>query len=157
MPFVRNGQFLTTFCSAWCQYASTIGGRHSLTETVLVAAATVVGLKRSFHNVIELFIVCLLLIRGAKLATFLLLTKSLLLFFLLHTLFFTFILYLCSAKITILLIQTSILWLIHRTLRRAHASAWTASSISASTSCIASQARATLSWTLRWRTWLTAV
>ena len=46
----RNGQLLATLGSAGCQYATAIGSGHSLTETVLVYAATVVGLKCSFHN-----------------------------------------------------------------------------------------------------------
>ena len=36
--FVCYGQFLATFSTAGSQYAATIGGSHSLTETVFVAS-----------------------------------------------------------------------------------------------------------------------
>lgn len=51
VTLVRNGQLLATLSATRCQYTTTIGSGHSLTETVLVYAATVVGLKCSFHNV----------------------------------------------------------------------------------------------------------
>jgi hypothetical protein len=34
--FVRNGEFMTTFCPARSQNAATIGTRHSLAKTVLI-------------------------------------------------------------------------------------------------------------------------
>ena len=49
MLLVRNGQLLATLGATSCQYATTVGGGHSLTETVLVVTATVVGLECSFH------------------------------------------------------------------------------------------------------------
>ena len=57
MLFVRNGQLFATLSATACQYTATIGSGHSLTETVLVVAATVVRLKCSFH---DLYIVLLL-------------------------------------------------------------------------------------------------
>ena len=66
---VRNGQLLATLGTTRCQYTTTIGSGHSLTETVLVNAATVVGLECSFHNVMLVF-VCSIPIRGAKLGNF---------------------------------------------------------------------------------------
>ena len=47
---ITNGQLLATLSAARSQNAATIGSSHSLTETVLVVAATVVGLECSFHN-----------------------------------------------------------------------------------------------------------
>ncbi len=49
MLLVRNGQLLAALGATRCQYAAAIGSGHSLTETVLVVTATVVGLKCSFH------------------------------------------------------------------------------------------------------------
>jgi hypothetical protein len=57
MCLIRYGQFLATFCAARGQYASAVLRGHSLSETVLVIAATVVGLKCSFHIFVLLFIV----------------------------------------------------------------------------------------------------
>ena len=56
--FVRYSQLLATFGAAACQYSATVLGSHSLTETVLVVAATVVGLECSFHFLIFVIIVC---------------------------------------------------------------------------------------------------
>ena len=50
MTLVGYGQLLATFCAARSQYAATVSGSHSLTETVLVVATAIVGLERSFHN-----------------------------------------------------------------------------------------------------------
>jgi hypothetical protein len=47
---VRNGQLLATLGAAACQYTTTIGSGHSLTETMLVSTATVRGLECSFHS-----------------------------------------------------------------------------------------------------------
>lgn len=46
---VRNGQLLTALGAARSQHATTILCSHALTETMLVHAATIVGLKCSFH------------------------------------------------------------------------------------------------------------
>lgn len=54
--FVRNSEFLTTFCPARCKHATAILCCHTLTETMLVHATTIVRLKCSFHFLI-LFIV----------------------------------------------------------------------------------------------------
>lgn len=50
MLLVRNSQFLATLSTTLCQYTTTIGSSHSLTETVLVVTATVVRLESSLHN-----------------------------------------------------------------------------------------------------------
>ena len=42
-------QFLTTLCAACCQHATTILCCHSLAESMLVHATTIVRLKCSFH------------------------------------------------------------------------------------------------------------
>ena len=70
MFLVRYGQFLATLCATACQYTATIGSSHSLTETVLVVTATVVGLKCSFHIDYCLIIDVHIWIRGAKLSLF---------------------------------------------------------------------------------------
>ena len=57
MCLVRYGQFLATLCAARSQYAATILRGHSRSETVLIVAATVVGLKCSFHIFVLRFIV----------------------------------------------------------------------------------------------------
>ena len=49
MVLVRNSEFLTAVCTAGSKYATTILGLHTLTETMLVHAATIVWLKCSFH------------------------------------------------------------------------------------------------------------
>jgi hypothetical protein len=59
MILVRNGQLLATFSTTRSQNATTICSGHSLTETVLVVTATVVGLKCSFHILFCLLFVCL--------------------------------------------------------------------------------------------------
>jgi hypothetical protein len=50
-------QFLTTFCAARSQYATTILCGHSLTEAVLVHSSPVVRLKCSFH-LLNLLLLC---------------------------------------------------------------------------------------------------
>lgn len=57
MCLIRYGQFLATLCAARSQYAAAVLRGHSLSETVLVITATVVGLKCSFHIFVLLFIV----------------------------------------------------------------------------------------------------
>ncbi len=49
MRLVRDSQFLATLGAAGSQDAAAVLRGHSLSETVLVVAATVVGLKCSFH------------------------------------------------------------------------------------------------------------
>ena len=71
MLLVRNGQLLATLCAAACQYTTTIGSGHSLTETVLVCTATVRGLECSFHSYVLFYLFSHNAFRGAKLHTFL--------------------------------------------------------------------------------------
>ena len=59
MNFVRYGQFLATFCAASCQYTTSIGRLHALTETMFVVSLAVVGLECSFHCVYAVFVCCL--------------------------------------------------------------------------------------------------
>lgn len=47
--FVRNGEFLATFSATSGEYATTVSGQHTLTETMLVVSLSVVGLECSFH------------------------------------------------------------------------------------------------------------
>ena len=47
--FVRYRQFLAAFSAASSQYAATVSGHHSFTETVLVTSFTLRWLKCSFH------------------------------------------------------------------------------------------------------------
>jgi len=49
VTLVGNGQLLAAFGAAGSQYTATIGGSHSLTETMLVVPSAVVGLECSFH------------------------------------------------------------------------------------------------------------
>ena len=101
--FVWNGEFLAAFSATWCQYAATGCCCHSLTETVLVIAATVVGLKCSFHIVCYCLIIMSHSDSGCKIkpffsfiqvfGNFLLITFQLFNFFTRSTfLFFNFIL-----------------------------------------------------------------
>ena len=53
---VRNGEFLSALGATCSQYSATIGGSHSLTETVLVFSLSVRGLKCSFH--ILIYVLC---------------------------------------------------------------------------------------------------
>jgi len=46
---IGNGQFLATFGAARCQNSATVGGLHTVTETVLVVSLAVVGLECTFH------------------------------------------------------------------------------------------------------------
>lgn len=49
MVLVRNSELLTAVSTTGSQHAATILGSHSLAETMLVHATTVVRLKCSFH------------------------------------------------------------------------------------------------------------
>lgn len=49
---VRNGEFLAALCATGGENATTIGGLHALTETVLVIALAIVRLECSFHFVL---------------------------------------------------------------------------------------------------------
>ena len=53
---VRNGEFLSALSATCGQYSATIGGSHSLTETVLVFSLSVRGLKCSFH--LRIYVLC---------------------------------------------------------------------------------------------------
>lgn len=70
---IGNGQLLAALGTAGSQYAATVGGGHSLTETMLVAPSAVVGLECSFHRyVVFTFVsdVSISRFRAAKLVTF---------------------------------------------------------------------------------------
>lgn len=54
--FVRNGEFLSALSATCSQYSATIGGSHSLTETVLVFSLSVRGLECSFH--LRIYVLC---------------------------------------------------------------------------------------------------
>ena len=49
VELVRNCQFLTALCTTGSQYATTISGSHSLTETMLVLSLSQRRLECSFH------------------------------------------------------------------------------------------------------------
>ena len=70
MPFVGNGELLAALSATRSQYTAAISSCHSLTETVLVVTATVVGLKCSFHIFLLLNYYVRIMIRGAKLSLF---------------------------------------------------------------------------------------
>jgi len=53
----RNGQFLSAFSPACCQYSSAIGSSHTLTETVFISSFSLRRLERSFHRFCILFFV----------------------------------------------------------------------------------------------------
>ena len=57
VALVGNGELLAALSATCGQHATAVLRCHSLTETVLVIAATVVGLKCSFHIFVLLFIV----------------------------------------------------------------------------------------------------
>ena len=79
---IGYAQFLASLGATACQYAATIGCGHSLTETVLVVAATVVWLKCSLHVLFLFYLFSHNMFRGAKIRTFLNITKPLYFFFL---------------------------------------------------------------------------
>jgi hypothetical protein len=66
---VGNGQLLASFRSASSQYAASVGGGHSLSETMLVSASLVGGLKCSFH--LSITFILLAFFEGAKVHFFL--------------------------------------------------------------------------------------
>ena len=49
---IGNGEFLAALCATGSENATTIGGLHALTETVLVIALAIVRLECSFHFVL---------------------------------------------------------------------------------------------------------
>ena len=63
VEFVRNCQFLTALCTTGSQYATTISGSHSLTETVLVLSLSQRRLECSFHCFVLFYFVLLFLFR----------------------------------------------------------------------------------------------
>ena len=69
---VRNGQLLAALCTARCQYATAILRCHTLTETMLVYAATIVWLKCSLHCLMLFFIVIISLLSTNRVAKLLL-------------------------------------------------------------------------------------
>ena len=62
---VRYCQLLAAMCAARCQYATTILCSHTLTETMLVHAATIVRLKCSLHCLIIFYLLIFTLL-GCK-------------------------------------------------------------------------------------------
>jgi hypothetical protein len=59
LSLVGDGQSFSAFAAACGQHFSTIGGRHSLTETVLVGSFSQRGLKCSLHIInFILFFLC---------------------------------------------------------------------------------------------------
>ena len=62
---VRYCQLLAAMCAARSQYATTILCSHTLTETMLVYAATIVRLKCSFHCLIFIYLLLFTLL-GCK-------------------------------------------------------------------------------------------
>ena len=76
VSFVGNCELLATFGTTGGQHAAAICCCHSLTETVLVVAASVVGLKCSFHILLLLNYYVSIRIRGAKLRLFFHLCKD---------------------------------------------------------------------------------
>ena len=69
MTLVSYGQLLATLSTAGSQYAATICGSHSLTETVLVVATAIVGLECSFHCFMS-FYLFLTRLTGCKITDF---------------------------------------------------------------------------------------
>ena len=72
---VANGQFLTSFCTASCQYTTTILGCHALAEPMFVHAAAIVWLKCSFHFV-YIFVLFIFPLWAAKLRISFEITKN---------------------------------------------------------------------------------
>ena len=71
---VGDGQLLAAFGAAGCQYAATVSGGHSFTETVLVSSLSVRGLECSFHRCI-FFMLLFFQFRAAKVGSFCEITK----------------------------------------------------------------------------------
>lgn len=55
---IGNGEFLAALCATGSENATTIGGLHALTETVLVIALAIVRLECSFHFVLYRYNYC---------------------------------------------------------------------------------------------------
>jgi len=53
--FVCYGQFLATMSATGSQYATTVGGSHSLKETVFVATLALRRLECTFHFLLLVF------------------------------------------------------------------------------------------------------
>lgn len=81
MLLIRYGQLLATLSAAACQYATTIGSSHSLTETVLVSAAAVRGLECSFHSYVLFLSVFTPWVSGCKITYFFVNDQTFLFFF----------------------------------------------------------------------------
>ena len=64
VELVRNCQFLTALSTTGSQYATTISGSHSLTETVLVLSLSQRRLECSFHCFVLFYFVLLFLFDG---------------------------------------------------------------------------------------------
>ena len=64
--FVRNGEFLSSFCTTCGQNSATIGSSHSFSEPVFVFTSSIRRLKCPFHCNDSLFISTNLSIGGAK-------------------------------------------------------------------------------------------
>ena len=73
---VGNGQLLAALCAAGSQHATTILRCHALAETMLVHAATVVGLKCSFHCLFIVLFCCRFMLWGAKVHIIFEITKN---------------------------------------------------------------------------------
>ena len=71
---VGDGQLFAAFGAAGCQYAATVSGGHSFTETVLVSSLSVRGLECSFHRCI-FFMLLFFQFRAAKVGSFCEITK----------------------------------------------------------------------------------
>jgi hypothetical protein len=82
MLLVRNGQLLAALSAAACQYTTTIGSGHSLTETVLVGTAAVRGLECSFHSYVLFLSVFTPWVSGCKITYFFVNDQTFLAFFL---------------------------------------------------------------------------
>ena len=95
--FVRNSQFLSALGATCCQYSTTVGCSHSLTETVLVFSLSVRGLECSFHLLI-LFYVIILTNSGCKNRDFFQINQAITHFLSKVFAFFTDFHYFCTRK-----------------------------------------------------------
>lgn len=66
MLLIRNAQLFASLCATVCQYTTTIGSSHSLTETMLVGTATVRGLECSFHSYVFVLFMFMHLCSGVQ-------------------------------------------------------------------------------------------
>lgn len=69
VTLVAYGKFLAALSTTRSQYAATVGGGHSLTETMLVVPSAVVGLECSFHCLMS-FLLFLITVSGCKIKDF---------------------------------------------------------------------------------------